>query len=423
MSHDELTELKWDKERFLPWINDGQIRYEHLHRYSFAQQFVGKKDVLELGCGEGYGTYSLSKSANSIIGIDIDEETIHHAQKKYINDNLEFQIGSVTELPEFNKKFDVIICFEVIEHIEEHTELLKSIKNLLNPSGILLISTPNTDVYSNNEPSKNPHHVKELSSDELNKLLKENFSFHKIISQKVFAGSFMSDNSKLSSKFQFLTKENDQDIISDDGDLSVEYFVGVCSDSQIGEFKINNLLDLDDQLLQYVYNEVRGPRFTTHIDKTSSYVLELQQKLQKETQLSEKYSDDIERLTKFIDEQKIAREKDREIDRKTDHDEIAKLYDFIDKQNKALEKYREEVDNLNKFIQKLSKLRKEDRQKFEDFDQKYHFDVNQCNLLINSLQESNRIQASSNNDLLSELDRIRNSKVMKLLRKIDSIKK
>ena len=174
--------LEWDKERFLPHINDGQIRYEHLHRYSFAQQFVGKKDVLELGCGEGYGTYSLSKSANSIIGIDIDEKTIHHAQKKYINDNLEFQIGSVTELPEFNKKFDVIICFEVIEHIEEHTKLLKSIKNLLNPSGILLISTPNTDVYSKNKSSKNPHHVKELSLDELNKLFKKNFSFHKIIS-------------------------------------------------------------------------------------------------------------------------------------------------------------------------------------------------------------------------------------------------
>ena len=149
--------------------------------------------------------------------------------------------------------------------------------------------------------------------------------------------------------------------------------MGVWSDSQIDEFKTNNLLDLDDQLLQYVYSEVRGPKFTRDIDKISNYVLELQKELQKELQLTKKYADDVDRLTKFI--------------------------------------------------QKLSKLRKEDRQKFEDFDQKYHFDVNQCNILINLLQESNRDQASSNNDLLHELFRIINSKVLKLLRKIDSIKK
>ena len=60
-------------ERYLPWLEEASIGYEHLHRYAYATQFVKNKRVLDLASGEGYGSYLLAKTAKSVTGIDIDE--------------------------------------------------------------------------------------------------------------------------------------------------------------------------------------------------------------------------------------------------------------------------------------------------------------------------------------------------------------
>jgi len=87
--------LEWTGERYLPFVDTkilgAEIHYEHLHRYYFASKFVEGKRVLDLACGEGYGSYILSKSAEHVVGVDIDELTIKHASCKYIRDNLEFK--------------------------------------------------------------------------------------------------------------------------------------------------------------------------------------------------------------------------------------------------------------------------------------------------------------------------------------------
>ena len=87
--------LEWTDERYLPFvdtkISGAEIHYEHLHRYAFAAQFVKGKKVLDLASGEGYGSYMLSKEAELVIGIEIDERTVKHASSKYISDNLEFK--------------------------------------------------------------------------------------------------------------------------------------------------------------------------------------------------------------------------------------------------------------------------------------------------------------------------------------------
>ena len=86
--------LEWTSERYLPFVDPkicgAEIHYEHLHRSYFALYFVKDKKVIDLACGEGYGCYTLSKSAGNIIGLDIDELTIKHAPCKYTRDNLEF---------------------------------------------------------------------------------------------------------------------------------------------------------------------------------------------------------------------------------------------------------------------------------------------------------------------------------------------
>src|SRR5215475_649778 len=152
--------LEWTGERFLPWIKESTIAYEHLHRYAYASTLVKKKRVLDLACGEGYGSNLLASAAASVVGIDIDANVISHASEKYRRENLRFLTGSITAVPiQENHCFDVIVCFEAIEHIENKDGLLAETKRLLAPEGVLIVSTPNKPIYDGESPEKNPFHV------------------------------------------------------------------------------------------------------------------------------------------------------------------------------------------------------------------------------------------------------------------------
>src|SRR5438105_2987107 len=117
--------LEWTGERFLPWIKESTIAYEHLHRYAFASTLVEGKRVLDLASGEGYGSNMLAASAATVTGIDIDESVVRHAAGKYGRKNLQFIPGSITAVPiPDDHSFDAIVCFEAIEHIEDQEKLL-----------------------------------------------------------------------------------------------------------------------------------------------------------------------------------------------------------------------------------------------------------------------------------------------------------
>ena len=85
--------------------------------------------VLDVGCGNGSVAYDIAKKANSVMGIDIDEEKIRDAKKNFLLDNIEYICGDIINWP-FKKKFDVIILSNVLEHIEDRTKLLKKIGEL-----------------------------------------------------------------------------------------------------------------------------------------------------------------------------------------------------------------------------------------------------------------------------------------------------
>ena len=184
--------LEWTGERFLPWIEGAQLHYEHIHRYAFAAHLVKGKKVLDLACGEGYGTYMLAREAEYVAGVEIDKPTVQHARSRYIRDNLEFIEGSILAVPiEGEKKFDVAVCFEGIEHIAEHDKLLSEVKRLLKDDGLFIVSTPNKAVYTDEPDYHNPFHVKELQFDEFKSLLGQYFAHMRIFGQRVYAGSNM----------------------------------------------------------------------------------------------------------------------------------------------------------------------------------------------------------------------------------------
>src|SRR5688572_10613696 len=184
--------LEWTGERFVPWAKEAAVAYEHLHRYIWASSLVKDKRVLDLASGEGYGADLLARHASSVCGVDIAEDVIRHAAEKYTRPNLQFLKGSITRVPlSENHSFDVIVCFEAIEHIKDHDELLQEIKRLLKPSGLCLVSTPNKEIYSGGQEPPNPFHVKELNFEEFNSLLNRYFSSVSYLGQHVHPVSSM----------------------------------------------------------------------------------------------------------------------------------------------------------------------------------------------------------------------------------------
>ena len=94
-----MNDLPFTGERFIPGTR-GEIWIEHWHRYHFASRFVAGKRVLDLACGEGYGSALLARRAATVVGVDVSQAAIDHARRTYPNlGNVEFKAGSCTAIP------------------------------------------------------------------------------------------------------------------------------------------------------------------------------------------------------------------------------------------------------------------------------------------------------------------------------------
>jgi len=118
--------MDYTGERVVPWNPEsGIILHHHVERYAWAMQFVAGKTVADLGCGCGYGSYMLSWIAQSVVGVDIDLETIRFCKEHFHAENLRFQAGDVEGwLPDAQ----VYVLFEVLEHTRDPTALLECIE-------------------------------------------------------------------------------------------------------------------------------------------------------------------------------------------------------------------------------------------------------------------------------------------------------
>jgi ubiquinone/menaquinone biosynthesis C-methylase UbiE len=177
MSSDASHELTFTGERFLP-DQAGEMWNEHWHRYHYVRPLVAGKRVLDVACGEGYGSRLLA-------GVDIAKDAIAHARSAYASQvNLAFVEASCTALPLEDASFDAVVSFETIEHISEHDAFLNEIKRVLVPNGLLIISSPNKAEYTDAQNFHNEFHVKELYRDELQTLLASRFKHLRWHSQR-----------------------------------------------------------------------------------------------------------------------------------------------------------------------------------------------------------------------------------------------
>jgi SAM-dependent methyltransferase len=250
-----MAELEWTGERYVPWLEEAAIGYEHVHRYAYASLFVTGKSVLDLASGEGYGTYLLSRTASSILGVDVDARSVRHASNKYVRDNLQFKVGSILDVPiEGKHVFDVIVCFEALEHVETHDRLLKEVKRLLARDGLFILSTPNKVVYRDERQYANPFHVHELYFDELRTLLERHFEQVKFFGQEIYATSniwpiFRPETSNVT---QYVIERTSQEFVFVGKERKVPlYFIGMASDSKEAIVESgSNLFDISNELIR-----------------------------------------------------------------------------------------------------------------------------------------------------------------------------
>ena len=168
--------LELTGERTLPDVPEENYWFQrHLVVYEWIRKRVGGLRVVDMACGEGYGSDVLSYSAASVVGVDANPEAYEHARARYTRPGLRFERDMVQT---FAEPCDAIVFLQTIEHVPDPGELLAHFKRILAPEGVAYISTPNvlTLAPRGAERSGNPWHVHEYRAEEFRALLADRFA-------------------------------------------------------------------------------------------------------------------------------------------------------------------------------------------------------------------------------------------------------
>ena len=279
--------LREDGERFLPWMADPVINYEHLHRYRAVRDLARGRRVLDLASGEGYGSALLAETAARVTGLELDAEAVAHAVRAYPIARLSFLLGSITEMPFGAGSFDLAVCFEALEHVAEHDRLCSEAARVLAPGGSFVVSTPNRDVYTEQAGFQNPFHVKELDLGEFRALLGRHFRHVAILGQHIYPVSsiFPIEGSTGAGPEYVAAREpgGARYGFVGPGRKVPRYFIGIAGDREASERDgalASILLDASEQLFE-VQRRAEGAvvELTQHLGVRERQVAELERRL------------------------------------------------------------------------------------------------------------------------------------------------
>jgi 2-polyprenyl-3-methyl-5-hydroxy-6-metoxy-1,4-benzoquinol methylase len=173
-------------ERVVPDETPFYLFQEHSSRYIFATEYTKGKNVLDLGCGVGDGAaHLIKKGAASVVGGDVSRNALSFSMKLCIQEDFHPVCLSADSLPFCSKQFDVIVAFEVIEHVYRYKDLLEECHRVLKKGGLLLLSTPNKriDLIWRSKP-QGAFHVHEFFPEEIVRLiLKHGFEIIAVFGQ------------------------------------------------------------------------------------------------------------------------------------------------------------------------------------------------------------------------------------------------
>lgn len=146
------------------WFRRHEVVYRHL------LDLCAGRDVLEAGCGEGYGADLIASAARRVLAVDYDAATVAHVATRY--PRVEVVEGNLAALPLDDASVDIVVNFQVIEHLWDQPQFVRECARVLRPGGLLLMSTPNRITFSPGlDTPVNPFHTRELNAAELSELL------------------------------------------------------------------------------------------------------------------------------------------------------------------------------------------------------------------------------------------------------------
>jgi len=146
--------VEFTGERVIPGQVNDDLWSEHLARYAYARRYAEGRRVLDAGCGTGYGSAELAQSALVVTGIDVAPQAIEFARATYPIPSLRFLVSSCAVMPFPENAFDLVVAFEVIEHLPDHRAFLQECARVLTRHGLFIVSSPIGNITPN--PARRP---------------------------------------------------------------------------------------------------------------------------------------------------------------------------------------------------------------------------------------------------------------------------
>ena len=319
--------MRFTGERVIPGEGDADLLNEHRARYLFAQRYSAGKSVLDVACGTGYGSALLGEKAAAVFGVDLSAEAVHHARRHYGSPKVHFAQSGCLTLPFPSGQFDLVAAFEIIEHLEDPEAFLAELQRVLQPAGLLLLSTPNRLYYTEERGEVNPFHVREFSFAELEETLKPLFPHRAILFENHVAGLMVSGpgaeaNFQEHSADSILQEETDAAASSgeskDEREKAAHYFVALCSNQPLDPARPLLYLPSTGNVLQEREMHIRS--LTDHLALARAQVTEAQQREHELEQLLEERTRWAQELDRLLEERtRWARKLDRQLSEKAEY--------------------------------------------------------------------------------------------------------
>jgi len=382
--HSLSLEIAWSKTPLI--IKE----YAQLHRYGIAIDLVPGKKVLDLGCGDGKGTFIIAQNADSAIGVDSRPEMIKHATSRYAGENLSFLMGSLARIPiPDNDCFDVVLCFNDLHSIKEWQELLQEVKRLIKPDGFFLSALTNFE-FSNQKKGW----IKEafwggLHLNDFRSLLSSHFENVQISGQGVFTSSkvFSLLNSSDHQKDLVLKKDASGLVFSTAEKEQAHAFIAVSSKAQTENLPLNShLTDITNTLIQH--QESLGEELRSDLTKQHKKRVQLESTLeQKDYQVVQLQTALEQRDYQVVQLQTALEQRDYQVVQlqtalEQRDPKIANLQSVLIKKNGEIKRLQSTIDQKDKEIDQKDKEIDQKDGEFAQLESSQSAKVSELNQLV-----------------------------------------
>lgn len=274
-------------ERFLPRMNEFIATSTRTHRYLYASRYTAGKRVLDIACGDGYGSQILARNAQWVLGVDSDARMLDHARSDHAAGNIRYVRADAQQFHLAPGSMDIVVSFETLEHLPAQRAFLSAMKSLLAPDGMLLLSAPNNVAYLGDQPLHNPMHVPAFDHSELLALLKTLFKNVEFNGQRMVATSLIAGITGDSFPRQGMAFTPVATVVDPDRRkypeedeeraIAPHCFLVVCSDASLPLASATFLLDSHQILWEHVRD--LESRLTNHVQRAQTERAETHAKL------------------------------------------------------------------------------------------------------------------------------------------------